>query len=175
MSDKIKLSTLKANPGNPRRISEAKMDALKKSLSGFEQMMALRPIVVDETWTVLGGNMRLQALKQLGHKEIPREWVKIATDLTEEQKREFIIKDNVGFGEWDWDVLANEWDAEQLGEWGLDAFADGGSAAKDPFNDEGVTVQNKYGVIVMCESEAEQAHIFDRLSGEGLTCKIVVV
>ena len=120
MSDKIKLSTLKANPGNPRRISEAKMDALKKSLSGFEQMMTLRPIVVDETWTVLGGNMRLQALKQLGHKEIPREWVKIATDLTEEQKREFIIKDNVGFGEWDWDVLGNEWEAEQLGEWGLE-------------------------------------------------------
>jgi hypothetical protein len=120
MSDKIKLSTLKANPGNPRRISEAKMDALKKSLSGFEQMMTLRPIVVDETWTVLGGNMRLQALKQLGHKEIPREWVKVATDLTEEQKREFIIKDNVGFGEWDWDILGNEWEAEQLGEWGLE-------------------------------------------------------
>jgi DNA modification methylase len=120
MSDKIKLSTLKANPGNPRRISEAKMDALKKSLSGFEQMMTLRPIVVDETWTVLGGNMRLQALKQLGHKEIPREWVKIATDLTEEQKREFIIKDNVGFGEWDWDILGNEWEAEQLVEWGLE-------------------------------------------------------
>jgi hypothetical protein len=96
------------------------MDALKKSLSGFEQMMTLRPIVVDETWTVLGGNMRLQALKQLGHKEIPREWVKIATDLAEEQKREFIIKDNVGFGEWDWEILGNEWEAEQLGEWGLE-------------------------------------------------------
>jgi site-specific DNA-methyltransferase (adenine-specific) len=83
-------------------------------------MLELRSIVVDETWTVLGGNMRLQALKQLGYKEVPAAWVKVANDLTEEQKREFIIKDNVGFGEWDWEILGNEWEAEQLVEWGLE-------------------------------------------------------
>lgn len=116
----IKISKLKLNPGNPRKIVEAKMDALKKSIHDFEKMMALRPIVVDEDYTVLGGNMRLQALKQLGYKEIPDEWIKVAEGLTEDQKREFIIKDNVGFGEWDWDMLANEWDVEQLADWGLD-------------------------------------------------------
>lgn len=116
----IKLSKLKLNPGNPRKIAEAKMERLKKSLQDFERMMELRPIVVDEGWTVLGGNMRLQALKQLGFKEVPDEWVKMAEGLTEEQKREFIIKDNVGFGEWDWEMLGNEWESGQLTEWGLD-------------------------------------------------------
>lgn len=116
----IKISKLKLNPGNPRKIDEAKMTALKKSIQDFEKMMALRPIVVDEDYMVLGGNMRLQAIKQLGRKEIPDEWIKVAEGLTEDQKREFIIKDNVGFGEWDWDMLANEWDVDQLADWGLE-------------------------------------------------------
>lgn len=116
----MKLKDLKLNDRNPRRIGEAKLESLKKSITDFEKMLALRPIIVDETNTVLGGNMRLRALQALGYKEIPDEWVRRADDLTEEEKRQFIIKDNVGFGEWDWDVLANEWDAGELGEWGLD-------------------------------------------------------
>ncbi len=83
-------------------------------------MMALRPIVVDENFIVQGGNMRLKALQEIGFKDIPDEWVKQVSDLNEDEKKQFIIKDNVGFGEWDWDDLANNWDAEQLTEWGLD-------------------------------------------------------
>ena len=83
-------------------------------------MMPLRPIVIDENNIILGGNMRFKALKELGYKEVPDEWIKAAKDLTEEQKKEFIVKDNVGFGNWDFDVLANEWDSDLLEGWGLD-------------------------------------------------------
>jgi hypothetical protein len=82
--------------------------------------MALRPMVVNEDMVVLGGNMRLKALKELGYKEVPDEWVKSAKDLTEDEIRRFIIADNVGFGEHDWEMLANEWNVEELGNWGLD-------------------------------------------------------
>ena len=116
----IKVSALKKNPGNPRQIHGHKLDLLKKSVTEFDKMMALRPIIVDENNVVLGGNMRLAAIKALGHKEIPDEWVKRADDLTEAEKREFIIKDNAGFGEWDWDVIANEWSDKPLADWGLD-------------------------------------------------------
>lgn len=116
----MKLSEIKANPNNPRVIRDDKFEKLKNSIESFPQMLALRPIVVDTDGIILGGNMRLRALQDLGYKEIPDEWVKRADELTEEQKREFIIKDNVGFGQWEWDMLANEWDSEQLSEWGLD-------------------------------------------------------
>jgi hypothetical protein len=115
----MKLKEIKPNPDNPRYINEENFSKLKKSIKGFERMMELRPMVIDESNTVLGGNMRLRALEELGYKDIPDEWVKRAEDLTEEQKREFIIKDNVGFGSWDWDTLANEWDSEELNDWGL--------------------------------------------------------
>jgi ParB-like chromosome segregation protein Spo0J len=116
----IKLSEIKNNPNNPRILKDDKFKKLVKSIQEFPKMMELRPIVVDETNTVLGGNMRLKALKELNYKEIPDNWVKQAKDLTEEESKRFIIADNVGFGEWDWDVLANEWDSEQLEAWGLD-------------------------------------------------------
>ena len=116
----IPIKKLKLNPVNPRRIDRDKLELLKKSIQDFERMMELRPIVVDDDYTILGGNMRLQAIKQLGYKEIPDEWVKVAEGLTEEEKEEFVIKDNVGFGGWDWDILGNEWDAEELTDWGLD-------------------------------------------------------
>jgi hypothetical protein len=116
----IQLKTIKPNPSNPRVIKDEKFAKLVASIKEFPQMLALRPIVVDEDNISLGGNMRLKALHELGYKEIPDEWVKKAADLTEEQKAEFIIKDNVGFGEWNWEQLANEWDSEKLVEWGLD-------------------------------------------------------
>lgn len=99
MPDEMKVSDLKLNPGNPRQIRGEKLELLKKSVTEFDKMMSLRPIIVDENNVVLGGNMRLAAIKALGHKEIPDEWVKRADDLTEDEKREFIIKDNAGFGE----------------------------------------------------------------------------
>lgn len=114
---KVKLSEIKPNPNNPRIIKDDKFKKLVKSIQEFPEMLELRPIVVNDDMIVLGGNMRLKASKEAGLKEVP---VIKASELTEEQQREFIIKDNVGFGEWDWEQLANEWDAEQLDEWGLD-------------------------------------------------------
>jgi DNA modification methylase len=116
----MKLSKLKPNPNNPRIIKDDKFKKLVKSINDFPKMMALRPIVVDENFIVQGGNMRLKALQEIGFKDIPDEWVKQVKDLSEDEKKQFIIKDNVGYGEWDWDDLANNWDAEQLTEWGLD-------------------------------------------------------
>jgi DNA modification methylase len=114
---KVKISEVKTNPKNPRLIKDDKFKKLVKSIEEFPQMLELRPIVVDENNIVLGGNMRLKACIEVGLKEI---FIVQAAELTEEQKDEFIVKDNVGFGEWDWDLLANEWDTEKLTDWGLD-------------------------------------------------------
>ena len=116
----MKLSKIKSNPNNPRIIKDEKFKKLCESIKALPKMMELRPIVVDENFIVQGGNMRLKALNELGYKDIPDEWVKQAKDFSEDELKEFIIKDNVGFGEWDWDDLANNWDVEKLEEWGLD-------------------------------------------------------
>jgi hypothetical protein len=114
-----KLTDIKSNPNNPRIIKDDKFKKLVASIKEFPQMLSLRPIVVNDDMIVLGGNMRLKACKEAGLKEVPL--IK-ASDLNEEQQKQFIIKDNVGYGEWDWDMLANEWDAEELVEWGLDVW-----------------------------------------------------
>lgn len=113
----IDISKIKINPSNPRKISGEKMDKLVKSIQGFPEMLKIRPIVVNDEMVVLGGNMRLTACKKAGLKEIP--YIK-AGDLTPEQQREFIIKDNIGFGEWNWELIDMDWDREKLDEWGLD-------------------------------------------------------
>lgn len=114
---KVKISKLKPNPNNPRRIDSSKLEKLVKSIQEFPQMLEARPIVCNKDFIVLGGNMRLKAAKKAGLKEVP---VFFAEEWSEEQEREFIIKDNVGFGEWDWDLLQSDWDAEELEDWGLD-------------------------------------------------------
>jgi DNA modification methylase len=114
---KVKLSDIRPNPNNPRVIKDDKFKKLLKSITDFPQMLELRPIVVNDDMIVLGGNMRLKALEHLGIEET---YIIKAKDLTDKQEQEFIIKDNVGYGEWDWDQLANEWDVEDLDEWGLD-------------------------------------------------------
>ena len=116
----MKLSDIKPNPKNPRKITYQQAEKLLKSIENLPEMMTLRPIIVDESNVILGGNMRYYALKKAGYKDIPEEWVKKASELTEEQKREFVIKDNASFGEWDWDILANEWSDFPLVEWGVD-------------------------------------------------------
>jgi hypothetical protein len=116
---KLKINELKPNESNPRIIKEAKFKKLVKSIKDFPEMLKLRPIIVDENNVILGGNMRYKACVEAGLKEVP---VKIAKGLTEEQKEEFIVKDNVGFGEWDWDILGNQWDNAKLGEWGMDVW-----------------------------------------------------
>ena len=112
----VKINSIKTNPKNPRLIKDDKFKKLVKSIQEFPQMLELRPIVVDENNIILGGNMRYKACVEAGLKEI---YILKAEDLTELQKDEFIVKDNVGFGEWDWDILANEWDTEKLQDWGL--------------------------------------------------------
>ncbi len=113
----VSILLVKENPDNPRFIKDSKFKKLVKSIKAFPEMLEKRPIVVDEDMVVLGGNMRLKACKSAGLFEV---WIDIAKGWTEEQKREFIVKDNVGFGEWDWDILANEWDVQKLVEWGVD-------------------------------------------------------
>ena len=115
----VSIGQVKPNENNPRIIKDYKFKKLVKSIQDFPQMLQLRPIVVNEDNVVLGGNMRLKACKEAGLKEV---YIIQAKDLTEEQQKEFIVKDNVGFGEWDWDILANEWDVAQLEDWGLDGF-----------------------------------------------------
>ena len=114
---KVKLELIKLNPNNPRLIKDDKFKKLVQSIVDFPQMLEIRPIVVNTDMIILGGNMRYKACKEAGIKEVP---VIIADNLTEEQQKEFLIKDNTSGGEWDWEVLANEWDSEQLEAWGLD-------------------------------------------------------
>lgn len=118
-SQNISITKIKSNEHNPRFITDDKFKQLVQSIRDFPAMLDLRPIVVDEDMVVLGGNMRLKACIEAGLKEVP---IIIAAGLTEEQKKEFIIKDNVGFGEWDYDMLANDFDNGKLVEWGLDVW-----------------------------------------------------
>jgi DNA modification methylase len=114
---KVKISEIKLNPNNPRLIKDDKFKGLVQSIKDFPEMLEIRPIVVNSDMVILGGNMRYKACREAGLKEIP---IIIADNLTEQQQKEFLIKDNVSGGEWDWDLLANEWNAEELEEWGLD-------------------------------------------------------
>ena len=116
----MKLKDIKPNPNNPRVIRDYKFQKLKQSISEFPKMLSLRPMVIDENNVVLGGNMRLRVLQELGFNDIDEAWVKRSSDLTEEEKKRFIITDNVSFGEWDWDTLANDWEVVDLEAWGLD-------------------------------------------------------
>lgn len=119
----IKLSKLKNAKGNPRFIKDNKYKQLVQSIKEFPQMLEARPLVVNMKYEVLGGNMRLRACKELGIAEVPC----VIVDYTEEQEKEFVIKDNISFGDWDWDILANEWPQEQLIEWGMDSYNFGAS------------------------------------------------
>jgi ParB-like chromosome segregation protein Spo0J len=114
---KSKISEIKLNPNNPRLIKDDKFTKLVQSIKDFPEMLDIRPIVVNQDMVILGGNMRFKACKEAGLKEVP---IIVADNLTEEQQREFLIKDNTSGGEWDFEMLANEWDVEQLEDWGLD-------------------------------------------------------
>ena len=116
----IKLSSIKPNPNNPRIIRNEKFEKLKRSIEEFPEMMELRPIVVDETNTIIGGNMRFRALQELGKKEVPNNWIKKASELTEDQKKRFVITDNASFGEWEWEAIKSDWDLDFVADWGVD-------------------------------------------------------
>ena len=115
----MKLSAINPNPDNPRVIKDAKFRKLVNSIREFPKMLELRPMVLDSTNTIIGGNMRFRALQHLGYTEIPETWVKRAEDLTEEEKKRFIVADNIQLGDWDWEVLSNLWNEDDLIDWGL--------------------------------------------------------
>jgi hypothetical protein len=154
--EKLNIAAIKPNEENPRFITDAKFKKLVKSIKDFPEMLEARPLVIDEDNIVLGGNMRLKALKAAGVFEIP---VKRVVGWTEQQKREFIIKDNVGFGEWDWDIIANQWNSEQLSDWGLDlpTFAleddfgtefDLPDGDKEPFQQQTYTLADQQAEVI---------------------------
>jgi len=116
----MNLSDLKKNPKNPRTITKEMLEKLKNSIKNFERMLVIRPMIIDENNVILGGNQRFNALEALGYEEIPDTWVKKEEGLTEEQKREFVVKDNVGFGAWDFEQLANDYSIEELEDWGME-------------------------------------------------------
>jgi len=113
----LEINKIKENPNNPRKIDDNSLKRLKQSIKDFPQMLDIRPLVVDNNNVVLGGNMRLKALKDLGYTNINVVYV---DNLTEEQKKEFIIKDNLSYGEWDWNILNVEWNIQELSEWGME-------------------------------------------------------
>jgi ParB-like chromosome segregation protein Spo0J len=152
----VKISTVKTNLNNPRVIKDEKFEQLVQSIKDFPKMLEIRPIVVNDEMIVLGGNMRLKACKEAGLKDVQ---IIKASDLTEEQQREFIIKDNVGFGEWDWEQL-KEWDGEELEAWGLDVPEFGADVDYSILDDEDVEDQlndmtNGVKKAIQIEFEAE--------------------
>jgi len=145
----MKVSKLIPNPSNPRLIKDDKFMKLVTSIETFDIMLSIRPIIIDETFTILGGNMRYKAIQHLKMKDIPDEWVKMVKGLTEQQKKEFIIKDNVGFGEWDWNDLANNWDESKLNEWGLDVPEFKLDNEEDIVSDDKETIQKELHHILI--------------------------
>lgn len=148
----VSIADIKSNKTNPRNITPEKLEKLKKSISDFPDMLNKRPLVCftdkDGKYVVLGGNMRLKACKELGIKELP---IILADGWTEEQKNEFIIKDNVGFGDWDWDILQNEWDLENLNQWGLNVpFTD--DEVEEMSNPENIDTENIFATELDSES-----------------------
>lgn len=142
---KVKITEVHTSESNPRVIKDHKFKKLVKSIQEFPEMLNLRPIVVNEEMEVLGGNMRLRACIEAGLTEVP---IIIASDLTEEQQKEFVIKDNVSFGEWDWDILGNEWENVSLGEWGLDVW--------QPETDYAPILEPKYDTSEVTDADIEK-------------------
>ena len=145
----VSIKDVKPNPKNPRVIRDVKFKKLVQSIKEFPDMLNKRPLIVftdvDGKYCVLGGNMRLKALNELKYTEIP---VILADEWTEEQKAEFLIKDNVGFGEWDWDQLANEWDAEKLDDWGLDIPIYNNDEFNTTIGSESISKTNDYIALI---------------------------
>ena len=154
---KVSISSIKENDANPRFINKHKFQKLVNSVKEFPEMLSLRPIVVDKDNIILGGNMRYKACKEIGLKEV---YIIQADDLDEKKAQEFIIKDNVGFGEWDWDILANDWDTDLLEDWGLDLNID--NAIDDLEEDDDIELPQsvqleppKEYILIMAEPNSE--------------------
>ena len=169
---KVSISSIKENDANPRFINKHKFQKLVNSVEEFPEMLSLRPIVVDKDNIILGGNMRYKACKEIGLKEV---YIIQAGDLDEKKAQEFIIKDNVGFGEWDWDVLANDWDVKELEEWGLEGFPFEEEEKEKELNDISDTIESSYRIEVEIENEEEQEKLYNELIEKGYICRILTL
>jgi len=167
MPKKVKINTLIKNTDNPRYIKEDKFNKLVKSIKEFPEMLEKRPIIVDENMIVLGGNMRLRACLDAGFKEV---WIEQVTNWTDKQKKEFIIKDNVGFGEWDWDILGNNYTFEELADWGLDIVT-----GSDEIEDLSEALIADLKIEITVKSEDEQEQLFEELSKRGYKCRVLTL
>lgn len=209
-TERIKLSMLKVNENNPRTISKEKFEKLVDSILVFPNMLSVRPIVVDEEYRALGGNMRTEALREIGRMSIDAiverlDSMKDYNDLpwfdkenligfwkawlsdnvvdvvnvkgfSDEEKRQFIIKDNLGYGEWDWDALANDWDVEQLKDWGVDL--------PEYFNENETETQTKdisdnlksvFKIEIECLTEVDLQELYDEMTERGYSCRILTL
>ena len=168
----MKVSQLKLNKKNPRKISPQQMEKLKASIEKFPKMMSLRPIVYEpDTMEVLGGNQRLLAIRALGMKEIPDDWAKSADELTEEEKREFILRDNIQSGDWDFEILEAEFNDFALQEMGID-MPDMIDIEKIP---KEVEIKTSFDIIINFDTEEELQEAYEKLTKEGYKCKISIL
>jgi ParB-like chromosome segregation protein Spo0J len=171
---------LEGLPSNPRNITREKLALLKKSVQEHPDMLSLRGLLVYQLenghYIAIGGNMRLKAMQELGYTEAP--CVIIPKETPIEEIKAYSIIDNNGFGKWDWDMLANEWDENQLTDWGVDLPTfDGasGSTGNKPEKDLSDKVVDVYEVVVECMGEAEQEQVFNKLTGEGYKCRVLTL
>ena len=164
----VKITEIKPNPSNPRIIKDDKFKKLVTSIEKFPEMAEVRPIVVNMDMVVIGGNMRLRAMKEMGWKEAPVQMV----DWTEEQQKEFIIKDNLGYGEWDWDDLANNWDEQELTDWGLDLpnFID-----EQEQKDLSDKLKSEFKIEIICKDEQEQENTYNKLIEQNYECRLLTL
>jgi hypothetical protein len=167
----MKLKDIKPNPNNPRVLRDDKFQKLKQSITEFPKMLSLRPMVIDENNVVLGGNMRLRALQELGFTDVEEAWVKRSSDLTEDEKKRFIIADNVAFGEWDWDTLANDWEVVDLEAWGLEIpqfnnsnYFDVDEKNENQSNDSPKSSDNDYSIFELIMLHENKLKLLDTLN-----------
>ena len=168
--EKIAISKIKLNPNNPRLIKDDKFTKLVQSIKDFPEMLDIRPIVVNDDMIILGGNMRFKACKEAGLKEVP---IIKASGLSAEKQREFLIKDNVSGGEWDFNMLANEWDELQLDSWGLDLpiFKDAENELKDLSSE----IESLYRIEITCKDEEHQENSYNKLIEQGYECRLLTL
>lgn len=173
---------LEGLPSNPRNITREKLALLKKSVQEHPDMLSLRGLLVYQLdsghYIAIGGNMRLKAMQELGYTEAP--CVIIPKETPIEEIKAYSIIDNNGFGKWDWDMLANEWDENQLTDWGVDlpifdGASQSGGAGDKPEKDLSDKVVDVYEVVVECMGEAEQEQVFNKLTGEGYKCRVLTL
>ena len=170
--EKVLIKDLKMNPNNPRIIKDDKFKKLVKSIKEFPEMLEVRPIVVDDNMIILGGNMRTKACMEAGLKEV---YIIKFNNLSDEKKKEFIIKDNVGYGEWDFDMLMEDWSVDNLIEWGLDIPESIEDEKKKEEKDLSDDIKNDFRIEILFKNEKEQEIAYNELKNNGYECRILTL